>query len=223
MQVILCAAMGYLIGSVNPSYILGRIHGVDIRRHGSGNAGATNATLIMGKATGLLCALLDIFKAFAAYKLAVRLFPMMVYAGVLAGSSCVLGHIFPVWMGFAGGKGLACIGGMILAHSWKLFLTLLAAEIVLVLLLRYICVMALSVSIIFPITYAWSTGDLIGMAILLLLVPVVVYKHLPNLRRIREGKEARISWLWNPKEEESRLEKQYSDQEWKKIYKRVEH
>lgn len=223
MQVVLCAAMGYLIGSINPSYILGRIKGVDIRKHGSGNAGATNATMIMGKAVGLLCALLDIFKAFAAYKLAVRLFPLLVYAGVLAGSACVIGHIFPVWMGFSGGKGLACIGGMILAHNWRLFLTLLAAEIVLVLLLRYICAMALSVSIIFPMTYVWSTGDLIGMAILLLLVPVVVYKHLPNLRRIKEGKEARISWLWNPEAEERRLEKEFTDQEWKQIYKKVGH
>lgn len=221
MQVILCAAMGYLIGSINPSYILGRIKGVDIRKHGSGNAGATNATMIMGKAVGLLCALLDIFKAFAAYKLAVRLFPLLVYAGVLAGTACVIGHIFPVWMGFSGGKGLACIGGMILAHNWRLFLTLLAAEIVLVLLLRYICAMALSVSIIFPMTYVWSTGDLIGMATLLLLVPVVVYKHLPNLRRIKEGKEARISWLWNPEAEERRLEKEFTDQEWKQIYKKV--
>lgn len=221
MDTVLCAGMGYLIGTFNPSYLIGRIKGVDIRRHGSGNAGATNATLIMGKAIGLLCALLDIFKAYTAYKLARALFPLLTFAGALAGCACIVGHIFPVWMGFAGGKGLACIGGVILAHNWKLFLALLLAEILLTLLVGYICVMALSVSVIFPVIYGVTTRDLTGALILSALIPVVYYKHMPNIRRIIEGREARISWLWNAEKEEARLQKLYTDDEWNEIYKKT--
>ena len=223
MNVILCGAMGYLIGTINPAYIIGRCKGVDIRKYGSGNAGATNATLIMGKAIGFFCAIMDIFKAFAAYKLAKMIFPMLTFAGALAGCACVLGHIFPVWMGFAGGKGLACIGGVILAHDWELFLLLLMAEILLTLVVGYICVMALSVSVIFPVIYGFTTRDLMGMTILASLIPVIIYKHLPNIRRILEGREARISWLWNAEKEEARLQKRYTDGEWKQIYKKTYH
>ncbi|MBQ4264264.1 MAG: glycerol-3-phosphate acyltransferase [Clostridia bacterium] len=221
MYVILCAAMGYLLGMINPAYLFGRMHGFDIRKYGSGNAGATNATLIMGKATGVLCMLVDVFKAFTAYRIAVRAFPMISFAGVLAGTACILGHVFPIYMHFSGGKGLACMLGMMLAHNWKLFLALFIAEVLLVLMMGYICLMALSLSVIFPVAYAVSTGDLVGMTVLAVLIPVVVYKHMPNIRRILVGKEMRVSWLWNAKEEEARIEKNYSEQEWKQRYKKV--
>lgn len=221
MNVMLCAAMGYLMGMINPAYIFGRLHGFDIRQFGSRNAGATNATMIMGKKTGVVCMLLDVFKGFAAYKIAERLFPVLAFAGVLAGTTCVLGHIFPAWMGFAGGKGLASLLGVMLAHNWKLFLALLIAEILLVLMMGYICVMALSLSVFFPAAYVLGTGDLIGMSVLALLIPVMVYKHLPNIKRILQGKEMRISWLWNAKAEEARVESHFSQQEWKQLYKKV--
>lgn len=220
MDVILCGAAGYLIGTINPAYIFGRLRGFDIRQRGSGNAGATNVTLVMGKAAGLICALLDIFKSFIAYRLAKLIFPMMAYAGMLAGTACVIGHIFPVWMNFAGGKGLACIGGIILAYNRKLFLLLLLLEVLLVLVVQYICAMPLSISVIFPIIYGKQTGDLIGAVLLASLIPVIIYKHLPNLRRILTGQEARISWLWNAKKEEERLQKKFSEQEWKRIYRK---
>lgn len=221
MNVMLCAAMGYMLGMINPAYIFGRMHGFDIRKYGSGNAGATNATMIMGKKTGVLCMLVDVFKSFAAYKVAARLFPMLAFAGVLAGTTCVLGHIFPATMGFEGGKGLASMLGMMLAHDWKVFLTMLIAEVLLVLVLGYICLMALSLSVLFPFVYAAVTGDLIGMCVLALLIPVVFYKHLPNIRRIIEGKELRVSWLWNAEKEEARVESNFSKQEWNSRYKKV--
>lgn len=221
MSVFLCAAMGYLLGMINPAYIFGRLHGLDVRRYGSKNAGATNATMIMGKKTGLACMFIDVFKAFTAYKTAVRLFPMLAFAGVLAGTACVLGHIFPAWMHFSGGKGLACMLGMVLAHNWRIFVALFIAEVLLVLAAGYICLMALSLSVLFPIAYVLSSGDWIGFAVLAALIPVVVYKHLPNIRRIISGGEMRVSWLWNTQEEEERIQKHYSDQEWKSLYKKV--
>lgn len=221
MSVASCCLLGYLLGAINPAYIFGKLYGFDIRGRGSGNAGATNVTLVIGKAAGLLCALLDIFKSYAAYKLARILFPLLTYAGILAGCCCVLGHIFPVWMNFAGGKGLACIGGLILAYDVKLFFILLLAEILLTLITQYICVMPLSICVIFPAIYAYQTRSWIGTLILASLIPVVIYKHLPNIRRILTGQEARISWLWNAEREEARLKERFTDQEWNQIYRKA--
>ena len=221
VNVMLCAAMGYLLGMINPAYIFGRLHGLDVRKVGSKNAGATNATMIMGKKTGLLCMFIDVFKAFAAYKAAARLFPMLTFAGILAGVTCVLGHIFPAWMHFSGGKGLACMLGMMLAHDWKIFLALFIAEVLFVLLAGYICLMSLTMSVVFPVVYVLTCGDLIGFFILALLIPVVFYKHLPNIHRIREGAELRVSWLWNTQAEEVRVERHFSSEEWNSLYKKV--
>lgn len=222
MNFLLCSAMGYFLGTINPAYIFGKLRGFDIRRRGSGNAGATNVTLVMGKAAGALCAVLDILKSFFAYKLARLLFPMLTYAGILAGCACVLGHIFPAWMGFAGGKGLACMGGLVLAYDAKLFLLLLVIEVILTLLVNYICFMPLSLCVVLPIIYALQTGNAAGTLLLASLIPVVVYKHLPNLRRILAGQEARVSWLWNAEKEEKRLKEKFSDQEWQKIYRKAD-
>ena len=102
MNVILCLIWGYFIGTLNPAYIFGKLRGMDIRDGGSGNAGATNATLLMGKGVGFLTAFLDILKAFLACRMALLFFPALESAGVIAGCGCILGHIFPIWMGFAG-------------------------------------------------------------------------------------------------------------------------
>ena len=221
MNFLLCTAMGYFLGTINPAYIFGKLRGFDIRGRGSGNAGATNVTLVMGKAAGALCAVLDIFKSYFAYKLARMLFPALTYAGILASCACILGHIFPAGMGFAGGKGLACMGGLVLAYDAKLFLILLVIEVLLTLISNYICVMPLSLCVILPVIYAWQTGDAAGTLLLASLIPVVVYKHLPNLQRILTGQEARISWLWNAKKEEERLKEKFSEQEWNKIYRKA--
>ena len=218
MNIVFCGAMGYLIGTVNPAYLFGRMKGFDIRERGSGNAGATNVTLVMGKVMGLLCAILDILKSFLACRLARLLFPELVFAGVLAGCACILGHIFPVWMGFAGGKGLACLAGLVLAYNQRVFLLMLLFEVILALIVNYICVIPLSASVIFPVVYGMQTHDWIGVMLLALLIPVIVYKHLPNLRRIRAGQEARLSWLWNAKAEEARLKKNMPEEEWNRIY-----
>jgi len=220
MSFVLCGTMGYLLGTINPAYIFGRLRGFDIRQRGSCNAGATNVTLIMGKMAGLVCALLDIFKSYAAYKLAKWLFPMLSFAGILAGCACVLGHIFPAWMQFSGGKGLACIGGLILAYDKKVFALMLLAEIVLALIVNYIIAVPLSAVVVFPVVYLVQTGEIFGTLLLLALIPVVYYKHLPNIRRLMKGQEARLSWLWNPEKEEARLKKNISDSEWKRLYRK---
>lgn len=111
MNTVVCFLLGYFVGTINPSYFLGRIKGVDIRKKGSGNAGGSNALILFGKTAGVLCSLFDIFKAFLMIRLTEHLFPDFPLAFPLTACAVILGHIFPFYMKFRGGKGLACLGG----------------------------------------------------------------------------------------------------------------
>ena len=207
MNAVCCAAMGYLIGTVNPSYLISKLKGFDIRSRGSGNAGATNAMLTMGKLIGFLCMIFDIIKAFLSFKLAKQLFPMLRFSGILSGTSCIMGHIFPVWMKFRGGKGLACIGGLILAYHWKVFLVMLGFELVFTLTINYICVMPISASVLFTFVYWFREREMVGAAAMVIVSVVVFIKHIENLKRIRQGTEFHVSYLWDKQREIERVAK----------------
>ena len=202
-----CCLLGYAIGNFSPAFLLGKAKGYDIREEGSKNVGATNAFILMGKNAFFLTALLDILKAFAAYKLCRVLFPSFSPAAALGGASCVVGHIYPLLLRFRGGKGLASIGGVILAWNWKWFFLFLALAIVIAFGTRYVCLVAPTVSLAFPAVYYWSTGLLISTLILLLPAVPVFAKHWANFVRIREGTEMRTSFIWNKESELKRIGK----------------
>jgi glycerol-3-phosphate acyltransferase PlsY len=208
LDLIFCVLICYAVGGINPAYIIGRIRGFDIRQKGSGNAGASNAVIVMGKGVGIFSALFDIAKAVVCVKLAVWFFPQIKLAKVLFGTSCVMGHIFPPLMRFRGGKGLACLGGMILAIDWVIFLLLLFLELILVLVVDYICIVPITASAVYPFIYVFRFGSIAGALILGLLAVVIFCKHIENLRRIAKGKEAHFSFLWNRDKELQRLQEQ---------------
>ena len=205
MSYVLCILLSYWIGTINPAYIFSKIRGFDIRQKGSGNAGASNVLIVLGKAWGLLCAVLDIAKAMLAIHLCHMLFPSLAYGFTVSGVFCVIGHIFPFYMKFKGGKGLACIGGMVLRYDPFVFLAMLWLEGVLVLVTNYICFVPMTAVILFPVIYGVMEKDLIGALILCVLIPVVFYKHKENLKRIKNGTELRFSYLWNKEKEIERL------------------
>ncbi len=215
MQVIFCILIGYVIGCINPSYLLGRIKGFDIRKTGSGNAGASNAMITLGKAAGAFSAVFDIAKAFFAVLLAGHLFPAFAYAKEVTGACCILGHIFPFYMKFKGGKGLATLGGVVLSFNWIVLLCMLAGEIVLALIVNYICVVPITACIIFPIVYGIMTKKWIGVIIYLIPAVFMLWKHRENLVRIKEGRELRLSYLWNRQAEVERLEGIYDEKDYK--------
>ncbi len=205
MEYIICALLGYLIGSFNPSYFLAKRRGMDIRENGSKNAGASNALILFGKAKGILCAVLDIFKAVFAIWLAGILVPDFSQSFAVTAATCVLGHIFPFYIGFRGGKGTACLGGIILIYDWRLFLIMLAAEVALALLTDYICVVPISASIALPLIYGFGRQDALGGMILAVITAVMLLKHIENLQRIHAGTEMRLSYLWKPDAEMERM------------------
>ena len=205
MKILLCILLGYAIGAINPSYFLAKARGFDIRRRGSGNAGASNALILFGKALGISCALFDIAKATAAIHLAQLLFRGTPFIFSVTAVATIVGHIFPFYMKFRGGKGLACLGGAILAFDWRVFLVMLACEAILAVAVNYICFVPLTASVIFPIIYGVMSGDLWGALILCLVIPIVFFKHIENLVRIKNGTEARLSFLWNKQGELERM------------------
>lgn len=207
MKIVVCILIGYLIGALNPAYFISKVKGFDIRKKGSGNAGASNALIVLGKAAGVICAVFDMAKTCVAIGLAEYLFPGFEYAFTLSGVACILGHIFPFYMKFKGGKGLACIGGMILKFDRKIFFIMLAIEVILVLIVDYIFVVPLSASIIFPVVYAIVTKVILGSAILLIGTGAIFYRHRENILRLQAGTEARFSLLWNKDEEIKRISK----------------
>ena len=200
-QVLLCLVLGYFIGGISPSFIIGKIKGFDIREEGSRNAGATNTLLMAGKAAGVFVALLDILKAACSWWLCCWLFPELELAGIFGGVACIIGHMYPVFLGFHGGKGLACMGGVVLAYSFKTFLLMLSLAILIGLITNYVCIVTSSMAAIWPVYFGARTGNWLGAAILLIPLLPIVLKHAENFRRIPEGKELRLSYLWNKEAE----------------------
>lgn len=206
-KICICCLLGYALGNFNPSFLLGRAKGYDIREEGSKNAGASNAFILMGKNAFFLTALLDILKAFVAYRLCAHLFPSLPVAGPIGGAFCILGHIYPVFLHFRGGKGLASIGGVVLAWNWKWFFVLLAFAVVIAFATRYVCLVAPTLSLVFPACYYWMTGLLVSALILLIPTVPVFLKHRENFVRIREGTEMRTSFIWDKEGELKRIGK----------------
>ena len=206
MRIIWSLAVGYLIGGINPAYLFARRRGFDIRKHGSGNAGASNAVITMGKKVGFLSALFDIIKAYFAVKITEALFPGSVVYAALSGAGCILGHIFPLFMRFRGGKGLACLGGVILAFNPLVFLLMLVAEVILVLIVDYICVVPITASVIFPVVYQLMTWNSLGTTVYAVVGFIMICKHIENLKRIYHGTEFHFSFLWKRDKELDRME-----------------
>ena len=202
--------IGYFFGCINLSYIISKIKGFDIRNVGSGNAGASNLVIVIGKKIGLFVAALDILKAFFAFRLAQIIFPEALagnisYAGVIAGVGAVLGHILPFYMGFKGGKGLACFGGTVLGIDYRLFVILFILAFLIATVTDYICFAPISMAFIVPVSVGviyrvWLPSAIICVASIALLL-----KHRENIARIRSGDELRFHFLWKRSDESERF------------------
>ena len=187
----LIALIGYLLGSLNLAALIAKLKGVDLRAGGSGNPGTSNALTLMGWKVGVLVGAHDIGKGVLAVCLCRLLFPAAPYAGALAGVACVLGHIYPFYMGFRGGKGFAAYLGMTLALNWRFALGLLLAIVLLVLITDYIVVGTMTTVISFPafcaVTHHYAVALLLCVA-----SAVIIYKHRVNLVRIANGTEIKV-------------------------------
>lgn len=189
MSYLIAAALGYLIGTSSMTLYLSRLRGVNMRGGGSGNLGASNAVLLMGWRAGILVALHDIGKAVLAVWLAQRIFPGIAYVGAVAGVCSVLGHIFPFYLKFKGGKGFASYFGMTLALNWKLGLVLFFVILAVTVLSNYIVLGTVTATVATPLWLGYSQRDWVLPCILLVASAVIWYKHRENFVRLKNGTE----------------------------------
>ena len=189
MKYILAILLGYLLGCSHMAFYIGKLKKLDIRGAGSGNLGASNATVLFGWGSGVLVALHDIGKAVLAVFLAKWLFPELPHIGAVAGVASVLGHIFPFYLGFKGGKGLASYFGMTLALNWKLALIVVAVVVLATLITDFISVGALSTIVVVPAYMGITTHSWLLVGILCVGTAVMFYKHWENIVRIVKHEE----------------------------------
>ena len=186
---LLTAAIGYLLGCSSMALYLSKIKGVDMRASGSGNLGASNAMVLMGWSAGVLVAVHDIGKAIIAVLLAQWFWPQAAHIGAVAGIACVLGHMFPFYLRFKGGKGLASYIGLTIALNWKFALVVMLIVALVTLITDYIVIGTVTTVIIVPAYLSFMAHSLLLLAILGLGTSIILYKHRENYRRILNGTE----------------------------------
>ena len=192
MQYVIVILLSYILGSSNMAKYLAAIKKVDLTAGGSGNLGASNAVILMGWGAGVLTALHDIGKSALAVILARLVFPDAPYIGAAAGVAAVLGHIFPFWMKFKGGKGFASYLGMTLALHWKFAIAVLLLVVVVTLITDYIVAAITTTIVLVPIGLGVLTQSWILPLILLIASLVIAWKHRENYIRIYNGTEIRF-------------------------------
>ena len=202
--------LSYLIGSVPSSVWLGKmVHGVDVRDYGSGNAGATNAFRVLGWKVGSSALLLDMGKgAFAAGVIAqLRIgtvpsfgaWELDTVIALLAGLGAIVGHMFPLYLGFDGGKGVATTAGALLAITPLTMLIVMALFLAVLLPSGYVSLASMTSAVAFPVAVAvqifvFNTGlDLSVLAVGVLLAVGIVFAHRSNIRRLMNGEENQFS------------------------------
>lgn len=189
MGYLIAAVLAYLIGCSNMALYLSRLKKVNLQDKGSGNLGASNATVLMGWSAGVLVAVHDIGKAALAVLLAKLLFPELAYVGAVAGVASVLGHIFPFYLKFKGGKGFASFIGMTLGLNWKLALIVAVLIVLVTLITDYIVAGTVTTIVLVPIWEGIAAGSVALALILCVATAVILYKHRENFVRILKGTE----------------------------------
>jgi glycerol-3-phosphate acyltransferase PlsY len=184
---------GYLLGSIPFGLLLTRAAGLgDIRQIGSGNIGATNVLRTGNKFLALSTLLLDGGKGAAAVLIARYAFPSLVpEIALFGGAGAILGHLYPVWLGFRGGKGVATGLGILLALDWRVGGLACATWLVVALIFRYSSLSALLAFLLAPI-YAWFLVGPRFAIFALLLAALVWWRHRENIRRLLKGEEPKI-------------------------------
>lgn len=192
MVFILPLALGYLIGSIPFGVILAKVFGLgDLRSIGSGNIGATNVLRTGNKKAAALTLLFDALKGSVAVWIAAR---WGSDAMALAALGAFLGHCFPVWLGFRGGKGVATFLGALLALHWPAFLVFAVVWLGVAYLSKYSSLSAILASLAALVAYLSVTSSLVAMLAAVALVATLIARHRENIARLRAGTEGRISF-----------------------------
>jgi glycerol-3-phosphate acyltransferase PlsY len=191
--ILISMLIGYLFGCIQSAYLIGKLVGkLDIRNQGSGNAGASNITSTLGVKYGVIVGLVDILKGMFAVLVVKWLYPDLPTLAFLSGLMAVIGHIFPFYMRFRGGKGVAALVGMMLGVDWVLGMIFILLVAVPALITDYIVAGSFTTFVALPIV-AYVQGHPFWILVICLVLTVLCfYLHRANIRRIRAGEELKI-------------------------------
>ncbi len=188
----------YLLGSIPTGYLFGKfVKGIDIREHGSGNLGATNVFRVLGVNWGILTLILDILKGFAAVTLISQfffvenIFTIQDYE-VICGFFAIVGHIWTIFLGFKGGKGVATSTGVFFGICWQAALTVLLIFLIVLWLSRYVSLSSICAAIALPIFIKIFSDVKVYLIVSMVLSVIIVIKHKPNIKRLILGTENRV-------------------------------
>ncbi len=196
--------ISYLLGSIPAGYLAGRIAGIDIRHAGSGNIGATNVTRVLGKRYGYPVFVVDFLKGLMAVSISIfiekRVQPVLVpteLLGIVAAISCVVGHSFPVWLSFKGGKGVATSMGALFGLVPFVALIGVAVWVITFEMTRYVSVASMTAALAVPISILIlmplkQTGGAVLLYFSICLAALVIFRHRSNLSRLVRGTEPRF-------------------------------
>jgi glycerol-3-phosphate acyltransferase PlsY len=196
--------LAYLIGSIsNAVWISRRFFHIDIREYGSGNAGATNTFRVLGPRAGTVVMILDMLKGVIAVEL-VHLIPyynqpehaaQMINFQLALGLAAVMGHIFPIWADFRGGKGVATLFGMVLAIQPVVALCCVGVFVLVLFLTRYVSLSSILAAIAFPllILFIFKSGAFVYRLFAIVIALLVIFTHQKNIQRLLHGRENRVS------------------------------
>ncbi|MBA2687915.1 MAG: glycerol-3-phosphate 1-O-acyltransferase PlsY [Gemmatimonadaceae bacterium] len=199
MHPLLGVVIAYLAGSIPSAHIAGRLRGIDLRKEGSGNLGATNVSRVLGWETGVVVLLADMLKG----ALPVALLPQAVVTGrpdiwaVAFGVAAILGHVRPIFLlGRGGGKGVATAAGVFLALAWLPFFISQIVFFSVAFMTRYISLASLSAAVMLPIAILLWTGNTASPVFIasVLIVLFVFWNHRANIGRLRRGEESKFSF-----------------------------
>jgi glycerol-3-phosphate acyltransferase PlsY len=206
IYLIILIIISYLTGSTPTSIIVGRItNGIDIRKHGSGNAGGTNVFRVLGWKPALIVVIVDVFKGwlpaaiFAPAFYFAQIIPDLGVVQILCGFSAVLGHTYTIFAGFKGGKGVGTLGGMLIALFPTVFLFCLAVAVITIMLTGYVSLASMFASVSLPIflfllppIFGTNPAPLSLMVFSLLMPWFITFTHRSNIQRLRSGEENRF-------------------------------
>lgn len=202
---LISAVLGYLIGSVNSSIVLSKLKNNDIRQHGSGNAGATNTLRVMGKTAAVLVSLGDALKAVVSILLAwlaaylLKQGPdIIAYCKYMAALFTVLGHNFPVFFGFKGGKGILTSVAVMFMLDWRIALIVLFVGVMLIVLTRYVSLGSIAGCVLYPLfALAFYSGEPLLYKKMQIVLAVIlgllgIWRHKKNIQKLLKGTESKI-------------------------------
>ena len=190
MEYIISIIIGYAFGTLNLANLIAKSKGQDIHDIGTGNPGASNTVINYGWLSGVMVGAHDILKGIIAIFITTRLFDLP-YIGVVTGVSAILGHMYPIQMKFKGGKGFATLIGVNLMLNWKLGLFIMVATLVITLITNYIAIATTFSAIFIPSFYFYFSLNITALIFLIATV-CILYKHIPNFKKILNGTEVGI-------------------------------